>query len=81
MRPAEGAAARGDGDHGDDVESRPQEFEHVQERLAGLGPARVHETLAAALLDRANLTGIVLGCIEAKFTKIVDLSNRFLFRM
>ena len=25
--------------------------------------------LAAALLDRANLTGIVLGCIEAKFCK------------
>ena len=24
---------------------------------------------AAALLDRANLTGLVLGCIEAKFCK------------
>ena len=26
-------------------------------------------TLAASLLDRANLTGLVLGCIEAKFCR------------
>ena len=29
----------------------------------------VQQPALAALLDRANLTGLVLGCIEAKFGK------------
>ena len=36
---------------------------------SGQGTEQPHETLAAALLDRANFTGLVLGCIEAKFYK------------
>ena len=36
---------------------------------AATSSADARRSLAAALLDRANLTGLVLGCIEAKFCK------------
>ena len=46
-----------------------RESTDVRRKLVLGSHLQTGETLAAALLDRANFTGLVLGCIEAKFCK------------
>ena len=56
----------------DSVLARAPEDPEAREAVGRLAPtraARRRDLRAAALLDRANLTGLVLGCIETKFCK------------